>query len=230
MSAPRSGAPIRVVLGEGGFLAREAISAVLERAEQVELVAVAGDLDGLRSAIARTDPDVVLTDIPMPPDNSDEGIRLAEELRRMRPEIGVVIISQSVEPGHAVTLFERGSDGRAYLLRERVRDEYELVHTLQTVAEGGAAIDPLLVERLLGANRRARDARLESLTPRELEILALLAEGHSNAAIAGQLVLTKRGVERHVNNIFAKLDLGEARAVSRRVKAALVYLGTDELH
>jgi DNA-binding NarL/FixJ family response regulator len=111
-----------------------------------------------------------------------------------------------------------------------VRDEYELVHTLQTVAEGGAAIDPLLVERLLGANRRARDARLESLTPRELEILALLAEGHSNAAIAGQLVLTKRGVERHVNNIFAKLDLGEARAVSRRVKAALVYLGTDELH
>jgi len=230
--APRDfddAAPVRVVLGEGGFLAREGISAVLERAAEIELVAVSGDLAGLRGAIDRTDPDVVVTDISMPPDNRDEGIRLADELREAWPEVGVVIVSQTVEPHYAATLIENGSAGRAYLLRERVQDQDELVRTLQAVANGGSVIDPLVVEQLLSARRRARDARLEGLTPRELEILGLLASGYSNGAIAGELVLTKRGVERHVNNIFSKLDLGDGRAVSRRVKAALVYLGSDGL-
>ncbi len=219
--------PIRVVLGEDSFLAREAISGVLERAEGIELVAACGDLDGLRAAIGETRPDVVVTDIRMPPDNSDEGIRLAAELRSTHPEVGVVVLSQHAEPTYAAVLFEDGSERRAYLLKESLRNQAELSRALRTVADGGSVVDPIVVEQLIEARRRRVDKQLDSLTPRELEILAMIAEGRSNAAIAEALVVTKRAVERHINSIFLKLQLRDAEDVSRRVKAALLYLGGE---
>ena len=218
---------VRVVVGEDSFLTREAINALLENADGVELVATCEDADSLRAAIEAERPDVVLTDIRMPPGNRDEGIRIATELREARPEVGVVVLSQHAEPAYATILFERGSEGRAYLLKERLKDRAELVRALQTVAEGGSVVDPLVVERLLEAQHRREDSRIASLTPRELEILALIAEGRSNAAIAEKLVVTKRAVERHINSIFLKLGLRNEGDVSRRVKAALLYLSGE---
>ena len=221
---------IRVVLGEDNFLAREAIRGVLERAEGIELIAACGDLDSLRAAIDETRPDVVVTDIRMPPDNTDEGIRLAAELRSSHPEVGLVVLSQHAEPMYATTLFEEGSERRAYLLKESLKDQAELSRALKTVAEGGSVVDPLVVEQLVEARSRREDAHLEALTPRELEILGLIAEGRSNAAIAEKLVVTKRAVERHINSIFLKLDLRDAEDVSRRVMAALRYLAGQTEH
>ena len=219
------GLPIRVVLGEDSFLAREAIAGVLERAEGIELVADCSDLESLRAAIERERPDVVVVDIRMPPDHSDEGIRLAADLRSEHPEIGVVVLSQYSKPIYASLLFEEGSRRRTYLLKESLRDQGELSRALQTVAEGGSVVDPLVVERLVEASRRREDARLDTLTPREFEILGLIAQGRQgDTAIAEELFVTKRAVERHINSIFAKLDLREADDVSRRVKAALLYL------
>ena len=221
---------IRVVLGEDNFLAREAIRGVLQRAEGIELLVACSDLDSLRAAIDETHPDLVVTDIRMPPENTDEGIRLAAELRSSHPEIGVVVLSQHAEPLYATTLFEEGSERRAYLLKESLKDQAELSRALRTVAEGGSVVDPLVVEQLVEARRRREDARLEALTPRELEILGLIAEGRSNAAIAEKLVVTKRAVERHINSIFLKLDLRDAEDVSRRVMAALRYLAGQTEH
>src|SRR5205809_3272956 len=163
-------APIRVVLAEDSFLAQEAIAGVLERIDGIELVARCGDLESLRGAIEEARPDVVVTDIRMPPDNSDEGIRLAAELRSSHPEIGVVVLSQHAEPLYATTLFEEGSERRAYLLKESLKDQAELSRALRTVAEGGSVDDPLVVEQLVEARRRREDAHLEALTPRELEL------------------------------------------------------------
>jgi DNA-binding NarL/FixJ family response regulator len=219
--------PIRVVLGEDSFLAREAISGVLERAEGIELIAAYADLDTLRTAIDEARPDVVVTDIRMPPDNSDEGIRLAAELRSTHPEIGVVVLSQHAEPTYAAVLFEDGSERRAYLLKESLRNQAELSRALQAVADGGSVVDPVVVEQLVEARNRRADAQLDSLTPRELEILAMIAEGRSNTAIAEALFVTKRAVERHINGIFLKLQLRDAEDVSRRVKAALLYLAGE---
>lgn len=218
---------IRVVLGEDSFLAREAISGVLERVDGIELVAACEDLDTLRAAIDETRPDVVMTDIRMPPENHDEGIRLAAELRSTHPEVGVVVLSQHAEPTYASLLFEDGSDRRAYLLKESVKDQGELSRALHTVAGGGSVVDPLVVEQLVDARRRLEDSRLEQLTPRELQILEMIAEGRSNAAIADELVVTKRAIERHINGIFLKLGLRDAEDVSRRVKAALMYLSGE---
>jgi DNA-binding NarL/FixJ family response regulator len=228
-----STASIRVVLGEDSYLAREAITAVLARVREVELVASCEDLDSLRRAIDETQPDVVLTDIRMPPTRRDEGVRLAHELRSTHPEVGVVVLSQFVEPAYAARLFEGGSARRAYLIKERVKDREELVRTLRTVAAGGSAIDPVVVEELLMQRRTAaRDdgSTLPALSPRELQVLGLIAQGKSNAAIADELVVTKRAVERHVNNIFAKLGLPEAEDVSRRVRAALLFLMAQDEH
>lgn len=215
---------IRVVLGEDSYLAREGISSALEEEEDIALVATCGDLDALRAAVDEAIPDVVLTDIRMPPTNTDEGIRLAQELRATHPDVGVVILSQHAEPLYATKLLEGGSDGRAYLLKDRVSDRSELSRALRQVAEGGSVIDSRIVETLLKAQRRREDSRLDTLTPREQEILALIAEGWSNEAIAGRLVITKRAVERHIHSIFWKLDLGDSMDVSRRVKATLLYL------
>lgn len=219
---------IRVVLAEDNYLAREGIVRVLESIEEIDLVAACGDLETVLGAIEATLPDVVVTDIRMPPGHSDEGIRLADELRTTHPEIGVVVLSQHTDPLYAIALFDQGADGRAYLLKERVRDQAELSRAVREVADGGSFVDPRIVEGLLSVHARDDRSPLDELTPRELEILALIAEGRSNTTIAALLVITKRAVERHINAIFRKLDLEESADISRRVKAALVYLAGRE--
>ena len=222
----RSGAlVIRVVLGEDSFLAREGITRVLDSIEDVDLVGSCSDLDELRSTVDEVRPDVVLTDIRMPPTNTDEGIRLAGELRQTLPEVGVVVLSQHAEPAYAMSLFEDGSSQRAYLLKERIKDKDELERALREVAEGRSLVDPRIVDKLVSA--RLSDPGIEKLTSREREILALIAEGRSNTSIAESLQITKRGVERHINGIFVKLGLPEDGDVNRRVKATLLYLTGD---
>jgi DNA-binding NarL/FixJ family response regulator len=213
---------IRAVLGDDSFLAREGITRVLDAIEDVDLVAACGDLDELRSTVERLKPDVVVTDIRMPPTNTDEGIRFATELRGSLPEVGVVVLSQHAEPSYAMSLFEDGSSRRAYLLKERVKDKDELARALREVVAGRSIVDPRIVDKLVSA--RLNDPQIEKLTRREREILAMIAEGRSNTSIAESLDITKRAVERHINGIFLKLDLGEASDVNRRVKAALLYL------
>lgn len=215
---------LRIVLGEDSYLAREGIMRALEEVDDVDVVATCTDLDALRSTIDEVRPDVVLTDIRMPPTNTDEGIRLASELRQSHPDIGVVVLSQHAEPLYAVALFEGGSDRRAYLLKERLKDEGELSRALREVAEGGSVVDPHIVERLVGAHSGPGGSRVDKLTPREREILAMIAEGRSNAAIARALFITTRAVERHINAIFTRLELAESSEANRRVQAVLVYL------
>ena len=212
------------MIGEDSYLAREGIKSVLEAADEVEVVATCNDPDSLRAAIDETQPDVVLTDIRMPPTHTDEGIRLAAELRTTHPSLGVVVLSHYAEPLYATELLSESSDRRAYLLKERVSEEGELSRALHEVAAGRSLIDSRVVDALLASQRRRGDSRLDTLTPREQEVLALVAEGCSNGAISERLVITKRAVERYINSIFWKLDLGEAADVSRRVKAALLYL------
>jgi DNA-binding NarL/FixJ family response regulator len=219
---------LRVILGEDSYLATEGIARVVERAGDFELVGTYGDLDALTDAIAEQRPDVVITDISMPPTKTDEGIRLARRLRGTHHEIGVVVLSQDAEPAYANALLEDGSQGRAYLLKAQLQDARELGRAVSAVAEGESVIDPLVVETLL-ESQRADDSELDDLTPRELEILALIAEGRGNAAIANKLVLTKRAVERHINGIFTKLDLGDPEDVNRRVAAALTYLTAQRM-
>jgi DNA-binding NarL/FixJ family response regulator len=214
---------IRVILAEDNYLAREGIVRALESIEDLDLVAAYGDLDAVRAAVEKDRPDVVVTDIRMPPSHTDEGIRLADELRTTQPGVGVVVLSQHQSPRYALALFDRGADRRAYLLKESVRDESELGRAVREVASGGSVVDPRVVEGLLSANARSHTP-LDELTPRELEILGLIAEGRSNTAIAEALVVTKRAVERHINAIFRKLELEESEDVSRRVTAALLYL------
>ena len=215
---------IRVVVGEDSVVIREGIERMLERSEDIEVVATCADAATLRAAIAEQRPDVVLTDIRMPPTGTDEGIRVAVELRETAPEVGVVVLSQHVEPAYALALLEGGSAGRAYLLKERLRDSTVLTRAIREVADGGSLVDPVVVDQLVAARAQREDSPLRELTERELQILAMIAEGRSNAAIADELVVTKRAVERHINAIFLKLGLREDEDVSRRVKAALLYL------
>jgi DNA-binding NarL/FixJ family response regulator len=218
---------IRVVLAEDSLLARDGIIRALEDDDEIEVVETCADLETLREAIDRNRPDVVLTDIRMPPSNTDEGIRLAVELRFSHPEIGVVVLSQHAEPRYAVALFDNGSDRRGYLLKERLKDRGELSHAVHEVAAGRSLVDMHVISELLETRRRRGTSQVDKLTPRESEILGMIAEGRSNSAIAETLLITKRGVERHISSIFAKLELGESEDVSRRVKAALVYLATQ---
>jgi DNA-binding NarL/FixJ family response regulator len=215
---------LRVVLGEDSYLAREGISRALEAAEEIELVASGGTLDEVLQAVDRLEPDVVLSDVRMPPNHTDEGIRLAIELRRSHPAIGVVILSQHADALYALALFDDGSDGRGYLLKDRVRDREELTRALLEVARGGTVVDAKIVNELLAVRRQRETTGLETLTDREQEILALVAEGRSNGDIAETLVVTKRAVEGHINSIFSKLELGDPERVDRRVKAALLFL------
>ena len=216
---------IRVVLAEDSFLAREGVTHVLESIDDVELVAACADLDELRATVDEARPDVVLTDIRMPPTNTDEGIRFAGELRHSQPEVGVVVLSQHAEPAYALSLFEDGSSQRAYLLKERVKDRDELERALREVADGRSLVDPRIVDRLVSA--RLDDPGIEKLTPGEREILALIAEGRSNTSIAESLGVSRRAVERHINGIFVKLDLPQDGDVNRRVKATLRYLAGE---
>jgi DNA-binding NarL/FixJ family response regulator len=214
---------VRVVIADDSILVREGIVAILRRAG-IDVVAQASDAAELQRAVDEHQPDAAIVDIRMPPTHTDEGIRLATSLRSTHPEIGVVILSQHAEPTYATALLGEGSERRAYLLKERIKDRGELSRAVRSVAEGGSVIDPVVVEGLLASRRRHEESQLDALTPRELEILGLIAEGRSNAAIAERLVVTKRAVERHINGIFMKLELGDPEDVNRRVKAALLYL------
>jgi DNA-binding NarL/FixJ family response regulator len=215
---------IRVVVGEDSAVVREGIQRMLDRRDDIEVAAACADAATLRAAIAEHRPDVVLTDIRMPPTLTDEGIQIAVELRESAPGIGVVVLSQHVEPTYALTLLEGGSARRAYLLKERLRDATELTRAIREVAAGGSVIDPLVIDELVEARTARANSPLRDLTESERAILAMIAQGLSNNAIAERLVVTKRAVERHINAIFLKLDLRDAEDVSRRVKAALVYL------
>jgi DNA-binding NarL/FixJ family response regulator len=218
---------LRVVLGEDGLIAREGIASVIHGMDGIELVAAAGNLDGLREAIARTDAQVLLTDIRMPPDYTDEGIRFAAELRSTHPQVAVVVLSQHAEPVYAAALFARGSYRRAYLLKEGLKDPSELERAIREVARGGALVDPSIVEKMLWSRYSPAGRRLGALTSREREILALIAAAHTNQAIAERVGITRRGVERHINAIFGKLELGDGGEVSPRVKAALLFLAGE---
>src|SRR6201994_3345407 len=216
--------PIRVVIAEDSYLIREILTTTLASAPEVELVAVCANGKELKTAIATWAPDVVLTDIRMPPSGADEGIRVAAELRETHPDVGVVVPSQYAEPAYAVALLEKGTGRRAYLLKERIRNKEELIGAIEAVATGGSAIDPAIVDVLIKARSKMAQSRLTDLPPRNRQLLAEIAAGKSNGAIAESLVLTKRAVEKHVNSIFAKLDLPETQDVSRRVMAALIFL------
>jgi DNA-binding NarL/FixJ family response regulator len=216
--------PLRVVLADDSYLVREAITHVLSDAPEVEIVATCEDGDALRAAIERESPDVVLTDIRMPPSGDDEGIAIARHLRDTHPDMGVVVVSQYAEPRYGIALLDRGSEGRAYLLKERLHDRAQIVSALEAVAAGDSVVDSKVVEALIAARARAEASPLDELTQRELEILSEIAQGKSNGAIAEHLVLTKRAVEKHINAIFLKLNLSQAEDFSRRVKAALIYL------
>ena len=219
--------PIRVAVAEDSYVIREFLTTTLGSSPQIELVAVCTNGTELERAITTADPEVIVTDIRMPPSGADEGIRIATGLRETRPHVGVVVLSQYAEPAYAVALLDRGTGGRAYLLKEGVRNRQELIDAIETVARGGSVIDPTIVEVLIEARSRAANSRLSQLTPRERELLAEIATGKSNGAIAKSLVLTKRAVEKHVNSIFSKLGLRETDDVSRRVKATLIFLSEE---
>ncbi len=232
--APRAGEreprkPIGVVVAEDSYVIREFLTATLTGIPEVELMAVCSNGKELETAIEVWNPDVVLTDIRMPPTHTEEGVRIAAQLRETHPNVGVVVLSQYAEPAYALRLLEQGTGGRAYLLKERIRDKEELIGAIEAVARGGSVIDPIIVDVLIAARTRVAKSRLAQLTPRERELLAEIAAGKSNGAIAESLVLTKRAVEKHVNSIFSKLDLPETQDVSRRVKATLIFLAEEGL-
>ena len=215
---------LRVALAEDNILVREGLAHLLADTEDVEVVATACDLPSVLDAVDHLTPDVVMTDIRMPPTETDEGIRVAAQLRVTHPDVGVVVLSQFSDPEYALELLRDGSDRRAYMLKERVHNRAELLSAIRTVATGGSWIDPKVVEALVTGRERAEHDPLAELTDREREVLAHIAQGASNAAIAESLVLTKRAVEKHINSIFMKLGLIDAGDVSKRVKAALLFL------
>ena len=216
--------PTRLVLAEDHLLVREGVLRLLEARPDLEVVAVCGDLESLLAAADTERPDVVVTDIRMPPGETDEGIQAAARLRETNPEVGVVVLSQYASPSYVLALLEGGSTRRAYLLKERVKDIDQLVAAIHAVADGGSMIDPKVVEALVAENARAEDSPLAQLTPRERDVLREMAEGKNNAAIAEALFLTERSVEKVIHSIFLKLGLTWETAVHKRVKAVILYL------
>jgi DNA-binding NarL/FixJ family response regulator len=215
---------LRLVIADDHYLVREGVRRLLETQPDLEVVAACGDLDELLAAVDAEHPDVVITDIRMPPTGIDEGIRAAERLRQTHPKVGVVVLSQYSQPAYALTLLESGSERRAYLLKERVDDLEQLVGAIRTVAAGGSVIDPKVVESLVAERARKAESPLHELTPREHDVLREMAEGKNNAAIAASLFLTERSVEKVIHSIFLKLGLGYETAVHKRVKAVILYL------
>jgi DNA-binding NarL/FixJ family response regulator len=220
--------PIRLLIGEDHYLVREGVRRLLESSDEVDVLAACTDLPSLEAAVLELQPEVIVTDIRMPPTDTDEGIRLSEWVRRVKPDIGIVVLSQYAEAAYALALFDKGSAGRAYLLKERLFDLGQLVHAIQEVAHGGSVIDPKVVEQLVAARSHAPEPLVDTLTPRERQVLAEVAQGRNNAAIAAALFLTERAVEKHINSIFSKLGLSETQEVHRRVKAVLLFLAADE--
>jgi DNA-binding NarL/FixJ family response regulator len=219
---------VSVALADDNLIVREGVVQLLAGQPDIEVVASCGDLDSLLEAIEEREPDVVVTDIRMPPTHTDEGIRLAALLRESHPNVGVVVLSNYAEAGFAMALLESGSEGRAYLLKERVHSRTQLASAIHSVAAGGSVMDPKIVEPLVMAKSRSERSPLAELTAREREVLAEIAQGKSNAAIAESLVLTKRAVEKHINSIFLKLNLSDIEDVSKRVKAALLFLADED--
>jgi len=215
---------VRIVIAEDDPLLREGLVLLLE-AESLRVVAAAAGPDEFLAAVDRHDPDVAIVDVRMPPTHTDEGIRAAVEARRRRPRLAVLVLSAYVEQAFAADLLSRGSAGLGYLLKERVGRVAEFLVALRRVAAGGTAIDPEVVAQLLARSRL--DRRLDRLSPREREVLALMAEGLGNAAIAARLVVTDGAVHKHIRSIFAKLDLPPDDAADRRVTAVLRYLEHD---
>jgi DNA-binding NarL/FixJ family response regulator len=221
---------LRVAIAEDSYLIREALHQLLGNAPEVEVVAVCADEPSLLEAVDLDPPDVVVSDLRMPPFRGHEGIRVAARLRETHPSIGVVILSQYADPGLALALFEAGSEGRAYLLKERVGNRGELVEAIQAVAERRSVVDAKIIDLLIAERARSAASPLDELTVREREVLAEVAVGKSNAAIAASLFLTKRAVEKHINAIFMKLNLRESEDTSRRVKAALIFLADTDTY
>lgn len=216
-----SGAPIRVVLAEDSVLLREGVASLLADAG-FEIVGQAGTAEQLLLKVRSYNPDVAIVDIRMPPTHTDEGLRAAQEIREQHPGVGVLVLSQYVESGYALELLRTSAEGVGYLLKDRVSDTREFADAVRRVAGGGSALDPEVVSRLVG--RRRGEDPLSKLTPREREVLELIAEGRSNQGIAERLVVTERAVEKHVTSIFGKLGLPAAPADHRRVLAVLAYL------
>lgn len=214
---------LRVVVADDNVFIRNGIAAMIDAIDDIELVAECADLPDLRAAVADHRPDLIVTDIQMPPTHTDEGIVAAVEVRAQRGGTGVLVLSQYVEPDYVMTLFEHGSDGLGYLLKERVADLDEFERALRSVAAGESAVDPKVVEVLV-SSRSQRPSEIDLLTPRETEVLSLIAEGLNNAAIADRLVLGDKAVAKHINGIFSKLGLSEEDEVHRRVKAVLLWL------
>jgi DNA-binding NarL/FixJ family response regulator len=212
---------MRVVIAEDSVLLREGAVRLLEEVG-IEVVAQAGDAEDLLRKARAHKPDVVLTDIRMPPDHTDEGVRAAATIREEMPDVGVLVLSQYVEERYVVELLSNGTEGVGYLLKDRIADVDRFVEAIRRVADGGSVLDPEVVAQMMG--RRRANGPLDTLTPREREVLALMAEGQTNRAIAGELVVTERAVERHVTSIFDKLDLNAADGGHRRVLAVLTYL------
>jgi DNA-binding NarL/FixJ family response regulator len=216
--------PIRLVLAEDHYLVREGVRRLLDTEDDLEVAAVCDDLDSLLAAVEAERPDVVVTDIRMPPGGTDEGIQAATRLRETNPEVGVVVLSQYASPSYVLALLAAGSEGRAYLLKERVKDLEQLVAAIRAVSEGGSVMDPKVVDALVAENARGEDSPLSQLTPRERDVLREMAEGKNNAAIADALFLTERSVEKVIHSIFLKLGLRWETAVHKRVKAVILYL------
>jgi DNA-binding NarL/FixJ family response regulator/DNA-binding SARP family transcriptional activator len=214
----------RLVLAEDHYLLREGMRRLLETNPDLEVAAVCEDLDSLLAAVEAERPDVVVTDIRMPPGNLNEGIRASDRLRVEHPEVGVVVLSQYLEPAYALALFEAGTERRAYLLKERVHDVGQLVAAIRAVAEGGSVVDPKVVEALVAEKTRREHSPLNELTQRERDVLREMAEGKNNAAIAEALRLSERTVEKVIHSIFLKLGLAWETAVHKRVKAVIFYL------
>ena len=206
------------------MLVREGIRLVIERNDDLTVAAVCDDLPQLLAVVDAEPPEVVVTDVRMPPTSSDEGIQAAGRLRESHPEIGVVVLSQYAEPAYANALLDGGSAGRAYLLKDRVSEPNQLAEAIRAVARRGSVIDPTVVDLLVSASSRAKASPLASLTKRELEVLDQVAQGKSNAAVGQALFLTERAVEKHINALFAKLGLGSTPDINRRVKAVLMHL------
>jgi DNA-binding NarL/FixJ family response regulator len=215
---------IRVVLAEDHYLVREGVRRLLDTQTDLEVVAVCSDLDSLLAAVESEQPDVVVTDIRMPPGGVDEGIQAAVRMRETNANVGVVVLSQYSEPQYAIALLEGGSARRAYLLKERVEDVEQLAGAIRAVAEGDSVVDPKVVEALMANTARAKPSPIAELTPRERDVLREMAEGKNNAAIAQTLFLTERSVEKVIHSIFVKLVLAWEKEIHKRVKAVILYL------
>jgi DNA-binding NarL/FixJ family response regulator len=224
MDNRRDPPPIRVALAHDSYLVREFLTLLLDRSTEVEQAAVCSNSNDLESAIAGSQPDVVLTSVRLPPSGAEGGIRIAARLREESPEIGVVVLGDHVEPSSVLALLDKGTGRRAYLLTERIRSQHELIGAIEAVARGGSVLDPLIVDALIQVRARAASSRLAELTPREREVLSKIALGDSNSAIAESLSLTKRAVEKHVNSIFSKLGLRDRGDASPRVTATRIFL------